>query len=157
VISWKNRLKALRGNDISTRQRRFGGKTPKPVRGGCGKEFAGLFSCQSARRIGRKAKVEFSSFMVPGILDRASGRRCVWRGAKHDARDARPPWDFNTFLTLSRRFLISSASRACGILPLFEAHGAPESFMNDLIFIAVMIAFFALAALYARFCEKIQE
>jgi hypothetical protein len=40
-------------------------------------------------------------------------------------------------------------------LPPFEAHGAPESFMNDLIFIAVMIAFFALAALYARFCEKI--
>jgi hypothetical protein len=31
------------------------------------------------------------------------------------------------------------------------------NFMNDLIFIAVMIAFFALAALYARFCEKIQE
>jgi len=27
--------------------------------------------------------------------------------------------------------------------------------MNDLIFIAVMAAFFALAALYARFCEKI--
>jgi len=27
--------------------------------------------------------------------------------------------------------------------------------MNDLIFIAVMVAFFALAALYACFCEKI--
>jgi len=27
--------------------------------------------------------------------------------------------------------------------------------MSDLIFIAVMIAFFALAALYAGFCEKI--
>jgi hypothetical protein len=37
----------------------------------------------------------------------------------------------------------------------FEAHGAPVIVMNDLIFIAVMTAFFALAALYARFCEKI--
>jgi len=27
--------------------------------------------------------------------------------------------------------------------------------MNDLIFIAVMVAFFVLAALYARFCDKI--
>jgi len=27
--------------------------------------------------------------------------------------------------------------------------------MNDLIFIAVMVGFFVLAALYARFCEKV--
>jgi len=27
--------------------------------------------------------------------------------------------------------------------------------MNDFIFIAVMVVFFAAAALYARFCEKI--
>jgi len=95
--------------------------------------------------------------LVQLIHNRASGCRCVRRDAKHGARDARAPRDFNTILTLSRRFLISSASRPCGILPLFEAHGAPEMFMNDLIFIAVMIAFFALAALYARFCENIQE
>lgn len=92
-----------------------------------------------------------------GILDRASGRRCVWRDGKHRARDARAPWDFNTFLTLPCRFLINAPPHPCGILASFEAHGAPEIFMNDLIFIAVMIAFFALAALYARFCENIQE
>jgi hypothetical protein len=40
-------------------------------------------------------------------------------------------------------------------LPALKAHGAPEIFMNDLIFIAVTVALFALAALYARFCEKI--
>jgi hypothetical protein len=33
--------------------------------------------------------------------------------------------------------------------------GARAIFMNDLIFIAVMVAFFAVAAVYARFCEKI--
>ncbi|MGD0814438.1 MAG: hypothetical protein ABSA83_12600 [Verrucomicrobiota bacterium] len=35
------------------------------------------------------------------------------------------------------------------------ARHVPEIIMNDLIFIAVMVAFFALAALYGRFCEKI--
>jgi hypothetical protein len=51
--------------------------------------------------------------------------------------------------------LINAPPHSRGILPPFEAQGAPEMFMNDLIFIAVMIALFALAALYARFCEKI--
>jgi hypothetical protein len=63
--------------------------------------------------------------------------------------------DFNTFLTFSSRILIHAPRVRVAWLPKSEAHGAPEIFMNDLIFIAVMIAFFALAALYARFCEKI--
>jgi hypothetical protein len=71
--------------------------------------------------------------------------------------ELRPEGHFNTLLTLSCRFLINAPPHPRGILPAFEAHGAPENFMNDLVFIAVMIAFFALAALYACFCEKIQE
>jgi mannose/fructose/N-acetylgalactosamine-specific phosphotransferase system component IID len=30
-----------------------------------------------------------------------------------------------------------------------------EKLMNDLIFIAVMIGFFVVAGLYAKFCEKL--
>jgi hypothetical protein len=41
------------------------------------------------------------------------------------------------------------------LLASSEAHRAPKKLMNDLIFVVVMVAFFALAALYARFCEKI--
>jgi hypothetical protein len=33
--------------------------------------------------------------------------------------------------------------------------GARSICMNDLIFIAVMIAFFVIAGLYAKFCEKL--
>jgi hypothetical protein len=55
----------------------------------------------------------------------------------------------------SRRNLINATLHPDGIFPTLEAHGAPEGFMNDLIFIAVMVAFFVMAALYARFCEKI--
>jgi hypothetical protein len=77
------------------------------------------------------------------------------KGRKDKAGVVSRDGHFNTFLTLFCRFLIHSVSPPCGILPPVEAHGAPEIFMNDLIFIAVMVAFFALAALYARFCEKI--
>jgi len=55
----------------------------------------------------------------------------------------------------STGILINDAPHHHGMLQTFEARCPLEGFMNDLIFIAVMVAFFALAALYARFCEKI--
>ncbi|MGA2748817.1 MAG: hypothetical protein ABSG59_08575 [Verrucomicrobiota bacterium] len=58
---------------------------------------------------------------------------------------------------MARHFDFSPA-RDDGIVPqLSGATSAPETqnYMHDVVYIAVMIAFFMLAALYVRACEKL--
>jgi len=78
---------------------------------------------------------------------------------------------FNNFLTLLGAHLITTSAdvvtewcgeKAVSLLsraferrqPAFPGRGG-GSFMNDLIFVAVVVVFFIIGGLYVRFCEKL--
>jgi hypothetical protein len=54
-----------------------------------------------------------------------------------------------------REKAVSILSRACERRRLAIPGRGGGSFMNDLIFVAVVVAFFILGGLYVRFCEKL--